>query len=314
MDVRTEKIREIAKKLLAEGKVDVVIGYKKGTIPMQSRPYFARTREECDNLAWTSHGRMNLANFIPRRSDRMGVTAKGCDARNIVGHILENQVARDRVHIIGVPCTGMVDPKKIAAIEPREIREDEEKDGKIIVRGKDFETAIEKDKVLRRNCAGCIHRNPPVYDDLVCEKVPEQDLDPYADLKELLKKSDTERYAYYQDLVKDCVRCYACRDACPLCYCPVCFVDETMPQWVGKSQDPADVMTYHLLRAFHCAGRCTDCGACESACPVSIKVREFTRLLEKDVKELYGYEPGMSLEKKPPLTVYRPDDPQEFIK
>jgi formate dehydrogenase subunit beta len=91
-------------------------------------------------------------------------------------------------------------------------------------------------------------------------------------------------------------------------------VDETMPQWVGKSQDRTDTLTYHILRAFHCAGRCTDCGACESACPVGIKVRQFTRLLEKDVKELYEYEAGMSLDKTPPLVVYRPDDPQDFIK
>jgi Na+-translocating ferredoxin:NAD+ oxidoreductase RnfC subunit len=87
-----------------------------------------------------------------------------------------------------------------------------------------------------------------------------------------------------------------------------------MPQWLGKSIDPRDVMTYHMLRAFHCAGRCTDCGACESACPLNIKVRQFTRLLEKDIRELYGYEAGMSLDSQPPLTVYLPDDPQEFIK
>lgn len=100
----------------------------------------------------------------------------------------------------------------------------------------------------------------------------------------------------------------------PLCYCHVCFVDESQPQWCGKGQDEADVATFHLLRAFHCAGRCTDCGACESACPMGIKVRRFTSKIEKDVRELYGYTPGLDLESTPPLSVYRPNDPQEFIK
>lgn len=309
-----DKIRETAKKLLAEGKVDVVIGYRAGTTPLQSAPYFARTAEEVENLIWSSNCRINLANFLPRRTDKVAIVAKGCDGRNIVGHIQENQIARDRVHIIGVPCQGMIDADLVLEIEGRTILESSENGDKIIVKGNDFSTEIDKASVLRRNCAGCIHHAPPVFDEMIGQAEPEPDIDRYADLKELLAQTDTERYDYYQELIKECIRCYACRDACPLCYCHVCFVDEAMPQWVGKSQDPTDIMTYHILRAFHCAGRCTDCGACESACPMSIKVRQFTRILEKDVKELYDYEAGLSLDETPPLTVYRPDDPQEFIK
>ncbi|MEW5724232.1 MAG: 4Fe-4S dicluster domain-containing protein, partial [Thermodesulfobacteriota bacterium] len=303
-----------ARKLLAEGQVDVVIGYRAGTVPLQTGPFFARTPAEADRLVWNSHCRMNLANYLPRRQDRVAVVAKGCDARNTVGQIIENQIARDRVYIIGVPCQGMVDPDLITAQAPGLILEDAEADGRITIKGRDFSLEIDRAEVLRSNCRTCAHRNPVVYDELVGDPAPEQEVDRYADLKALLAKTDAARYQYYTDLVKDCIRCYACRNACPLCYCHVCFVDETMPQWVGKSQDQADVMTYHLLRAFHCAGRCTDCGACEAACPLGIKVREFTRLLEKDVNGLYGYEAGLSLEARPPLTVYRPDDPQDFIK
>ncbi len=315
METRTAKIREAAKKLLSEGKVDVVIGYAEGSVPMKTAPFFARTPEEADRLVWNSHCRINLANFLPRRQDRVAVVAKGCDTRNIVTHILEHQVVRENVYLIGVPCLGMVDPDLVAAKEGRLIQEAVEADGKITLKGKDFETVIARDEVLRQNCRVCVHRNPSVYDELVAEPVKEQEgVDRYADINELLAKSDTERYAYFNGLLTNCIRCYACRDACPLCYCHVCFVDEAMPQWVGKSQNKADVMTYHTLRAFHCAGRCTDCGACESACPMGIKVRQFTRLLEKDVKEIYGYEAGLSLEALPPLSVYRPNDPAEFIK
>ncbi|MFH1090051.1 MAG: 4Fe-4S ferredoxin, partial [Pseudomonadota bacterium] len=255
MEERTKKIREAAKRLLSEGKVDVVIGYRAGSVPLRNAPYFARTAEEAEYLIWDSNCRINLANFLPRRKEKVAVTAKGCDTRNIVGHILENQIPRDQVYIIGVPCTAMIDPDLVKEKEPRPILEVVESDGRLILKGQDFETTINKEEVLRQNCAVCVHRNPPVYDELAAEEVPEQTVDRYADIKELLAKSDKEKWEYYQKLIEPCIRCYACRDACPLCYCQVCFVDETMPQWVGKSVDPADTLTYHILRAFHCAGR-----------------------------------------------------------
>lgn len=315
MESRTGKIREIARRLLTEEKVDVVLGYKAGTVPLRNIPFFARTPEEVESLIWDSYGRINLANFLVRREDRIAVAAKGCDARNIVNHIIENQIKREQVYIIGVPCEGMIDPELVYEREARLIEEAAEADGKLTVSGNGFETVLDRNAVLRQNCRICQHRNPPVYDELAGEPVPEEgDVSPLEDLEELLARADSERYAYFNDLVKTCIRCYACRDACPLCYCHVCFVDEHMPQWLGKSIDPRDVITYHFLRAFHCAGRCTDCGACESACPLNIKVRQFTRLLEKDIRELYGYEAGLSLDKLPPLTVYLPDDPEEFIK
>lgn len=315
MNTRTEKIRATAKKLLAEGKVDVVIGYRAGTVPLRNAPYFARSAQEADDLIWDTNCRINLATFLPRRKDRIAVVAKGCDARNIINHIVEHQISRDQVYIIGVPCEGMAEPALIQAKVPQgQVIEEVVEDGnQITVKGQGFSFSVDLAEVLRQNCRTCAHRNPPVYDELVVDQVPELEVDRYQDLKELLAQSDTERWAYYQDLIQDCLRCYACRDACPLCYCHVCFVDETMPQWLGKSQNPTDVFTYHLLRAYHCAGRCTDCGACESACPVGIKVRQFTRVLEKSVQERYGYEAGMDPAKNPPLTVFRPDDPQEFI-
>jgi ferredoxin len=91
-------------------------------------------------------------------------------------------------------------------------------------------------------------------------------------------------------------------------------VDESRPQWVGKSQDFADVKTFHFLRAFHCAGRCTDCGACERSCPVGINMRTLTKKLEKDCLELFDWEAGLSTDVRPPLDTYKPQDPNDFIK
>jgi len=169
--------------------------------------------------------------------------------------------------------------------------------------------------VLQHNCSLCIHRNPVIHDEMVASPIEEQQgVDRYADVRSLEAMTPEQRWKYVDDLLAPCIRCYACRNACPLCYCPTCFVDEARPQWVGKSQDANDVRTFHFLRAYHCAGRCTDCGSCERACPVGINMRTFTKKLEKDCLDLFGWEAGLDPEVRPPLDVYRPQDPNDFIK
>ena len=311
----TEKIQSVAKRILQECKVEMVIGFRRGSVPMMNEPHFVRTPEQVSQLVWDSNCGINLANYLTDRKEKIGIVAKGCDARNIVTHIIENKIKREQLYIIGVPCRGMIDRRKINAMANGDIREVSEDGDTVIVKGAGYENTYSKQDVLQENCATCVHRNPVIHDELIADPVPEQtDVDRYADVRAIEAMSPEEKRRYFDDLLADCIRCYACRNACPLCYCPTCFVDESRPQWVGKSQDPIDVKTFHFLRAYHCAGRCTDCGACERACPVGIKVRQFTKKLEKDCLELFGWEAGMSLEVRPPLDTYRPEDPDDFIK
>lgn len=316
MQAYTKIIRESAQRLLAEKKVDGVIGFRQGTIPMMSEPVFIRNVDHVDQLVWNGFCGVNLANYLVKRKDRVAVVAKGCDSRNIVLQIQENQIRRDQLHILGAPCHGMVDRRKVWAFlkgrEPLQVTEDGHQ---IRVSGKDFEEVLDRQVFLQDNCRICTHRNPVIYDELLADPVAEQaDVDRYEDVRRVEAMGTEDRWRYFEELIAPCIRCYACRNACPMCYCPTCFVDESRPQWVGKTLDPTDTRTFHLLRAFHLAGRCTDCGACERACPVGIPVRQFTKKLEKDVKELYGYEAGVVVEGRPPLDTYRPDDPQDFIK
>jgi ferredoxin len=311
----TEKIREIAGRLLESGAVDMVIGFRRGTIPMMNEPHFAKTAAEAGKLVWDSHCGINLANYLTDRKEKIGIVAKGCDSRNIVTHIIENKIKREQLVVIGVPCLGMVDKRRIAMKCPAEITEVLEEGTTLTATGNGFRQSFEKKDVLQHNCALCIHRNPVIHDELVAEPVKEQkDVDRYADVRAVEAMGPEQRWKYFEDLLAPCVRCYACRNACPLCYCPTCFTDESRPQWVGKGQDPSDVRTFHFLRAYHCAGRCTDCGACERACPVGINMRVFTKKLEKDCLDLFGWEAGLSLEVRPPLDVYTPNDPNDFIK
>lgn len=310
-----KQIQASAKKLLAEGKAEVVIGYRQGTTPMTVAPHFARTEDDCNQLIWSSFAKINLATYLSKYPGKVAIVAKGCDARSAVGQVVENQILRENLYVIGVACNGMVDVEQIQAKEPRAVFEATEDLATIKLAGDGWSTNLTKEEVLRRNCKTCVSRTPKdVADEIIGDPTEPLPADDFADLKALEGKSPEEKMAYFKNLVKDCLRCYACRNACPLCYCPVCFVDETRPQWLGKSQDEMDIYTFHLLRAYHCAGRCTSCGGCEAACPMDIKLREFNRVLEEEVQKDWSYVPGTSWDQKPPLTVYRPDDEAEFIK
>jgi formate dehydrogenase subunit beta len=312
----TEKIREVAKRLLQAGEVDVVIGYKKGSVPMMNEPILISDPEKADLLYWDSHCGLNLCACLTKRTDRIGIIANGCNSRSIVNHIVETQITREQLYIVGIPCTGMIDHRAVnRAVDFREILDIEEAAGRFTVKGKDFEETFEKKDYLQTNCSVCTHRNPVIYDEMVADKVEEQrDIDVFEDVKNIENMGSDEKWEFFTSMVSSCIRCYACRNVCPLCYCPTCFVDESQPQWVGKSIDPTDTMTFHILRAYHCAGRCTDCGACERACPVGIPVRQFTKKLNKDALEIFSWEAGLTMEQRPALDVYRPDDYDDFIR
>ena len=312
----TEKIQETARKLLKDKTVDVFIGYKKGTVPMMNEPVLIRDPDKAGMLYWDSFCGLNLCNYLTKREDRIGVVATGCNSRNMVTHIIENQIKREQLYIVGIPCTGMIDHRAVdRAVGHREIGEVKEDGDSFTVTGKDFEETLEKKGFLQLNCRICRHRNPVITDEMIAEPVKEQvEVEAYKDIEKIEEMTSEKKHNFFTQLISRCIRCYACRNACPLCYCPTCFVDESRPQWVGKSSDPTDTMTFHILRAYHCAGRCTDCGACERACPVGISMRQFTKKLNKDAEALFSWEAGLSPDQRPPLDVYRPDDYDEFIR
>jgi formate dehydrogenase subunit beta len=312
----TFKIRETAKKLLEEGKVDVFIGYKKGSVPMMNEPVLISDPAKTDILYWDSNCGLNLCNYLTKRTEKIGIIANGCNSRNIVTHIVENQIKRDQLYIVGIPCKGMIDHRAVQrAVKQREILDIKEEGDSFTVNGKNFEETFDKKDFLQTNCAVCTHRNPVEYDEMIADPVEEQTgVEAYRDVEKIEEMEPEKKWGFFTRLIERCIRCYACRNACPLCYCPTCFVDESQPQWVGKSSDPTDTMTFHFLRAYHCAGRCTDCGACERVCPMGISMRQFTKKLNKDALDLFSWEAGLTLDQRPPLDLYRPDDYNDFIK
>jgi formate dehydrogenase subunit beta len=159
------------------------------------------------------------------------------------------------------------------------------------------------------------HRNPVIHDELVAEAVQEQtDVDP------LCRRRSHRGHGLGRKM--ELLRRSAFTLHSLLCL-PQCLPAVLLPHLLrGRiqapvgGQEPGRVGRAHLsfLRAYHCAGRCTDCGACERACPVGINMRTLTKKLKKDCLEEYGWEAGLSLDSRPALDSYNPNDPDEFIK
>ncbi|MBE0432646.1 4Fe-4S binding protein [candidate division WOR-3 bacterium] len=320
--MQDELIKTVAK-LLKDHTVDLFIGYEQGTLPLQTSPCFLTAEEDAKRLVWNSLCANNLAVYLPRlmpdrsnaRYKRIGVLCKGCDSRSVAGLIKEKQVARDRVFVLGIACPGIVDKKKIAGLmKGTEIDGVEETADEIIVNTRDSSRCFKKKELLYECCADCTHPSPLLHDAFIgkenaAPRAPQAD----ARVREFSSKERAGRWKVFEAELSRCIRCYACRNACPNCYCRECFAEETKPAWIGVTDDLSDIMFYHMGRILHQAGRCVDCGACVRACPMDIDLRLFTRVLVDEVQERFGYEPGLSLEESAPLATYRAEDKQEFM-
>lgn len=322
-----DKAKIEAKKMLSRGEVKYVIGYEIGTYGFRISPSFARTPEEVDKFTLSPLCANNLVTYLKvERSPplpkgikpsnlKVALFAKGCDSRAILQLIAEKNLSREDVFIFGVPCTGRIDPKKIEAMFPRVVSKADvvEKDDSyiIMIEGKDH--PVPKDKLIFDHCRSCQYPNPLVYDLLLGDEVAAGE-DYYDSVVELEKQTLNERWNYWRSHFERCIRCNACRNVCPLCYCDDCILERLKPQWMRRSVNANDNTVYHLTRAYHMAGRCISCGECERVCPMHLPLMKLYKKLEKDVKELFEYTPGLTAEEKPLLTTFKPEDSEEFIK
>ncbi len=277
-----QTLREKAKELLSGGKAGVVIGYGKGSAPGTASPVFIRRAEDADRLVWGPYCHHNLAVYLTRKEvralGRPAVVAMGCTTRAIVVLLQEKQLNREDVEVIGMSCEGMGDP-------------------------------------LFHKCRTCDVRTPKEYDVLVGQEIGPAEEDVQDPEKERLDAaSPDERWAYWQEAFSRCIRCYACRAACPMCYCERCIVEKNQPQWVTTAAEAKGNLNWNITRAMHLAGRCVECEACERGCPVDIPLMLLNSEVSRIVDESFDYRAGYDKDAKPVMVDYASDDKAEFIR
>jgi formate dehydrogenase subunit beta len=288
---REGEIRNRARELIAGGQVDLLVGYGRTYVGDGVRPVFVRSESDADRLVWNDRCVHNLATYLMRepcqeyltKGRRIGIVAKGCDVRAILALVQEKQLARDSVHIIGVVCGGMRDPDS---------------------------------EGIDVKCAACEWQVPPAYDDLVGDRTEVKPVegDPLEDVKAIERLPRAERWRFWTEAFSRCIKCYACRQACPLCYCKECITEKSQPQWIEKAPSLRGNLAYHFIRAMHLAGRCVSCGECSRACPMEIPVDRLTRQLSRTVEEAFGYRPGVDPEDEPFFVTFADSDPEDFIR
>ncbi len=268
-----EPLRQAARRVLEEGKARVVIGYG------ERSPVFVSQPEQVDRLAWNSLCNVNLVVYLKKKEVRAlgkpAIVVKGCDERALVALEQENQLSRQDYYSIGMACDGMGEAR----------------------------------------CQACDVRKPRFADEIVGQpaETTEAPKGRGQALDALLAAFPAERMDYWAGEFSRCMKCYACRQACPLCYCERCIADKNRPIAIDTSPTLKGNFAWHITRAFHLAGRCVGCDACTRACPAGIDLSLLNLSVARAAESHFGVRAGTDPRAEPLIGSFSLQDKENFI-
>ena len=321
--ITRDQLIEKAVSLLADGTVSCVLGWKKGEFDYDVTPVLFKNAEELkENFVWNDFCGANFSKYLVTKAEKATgkvlVFLKPCDTYSFNQLLTEHRFNREKVYAVGIPCEGMADIAKIKAICGDGIVSiDCGEKISVTTLYNDEPIAIDAKDVLAERCVNCKSKKHVAYDELLGEEGEVIASDRFDEVAKLEAMTPDERFAFWQGELSRCIRCNACRDACPACTCEKCVFDN--PKSGVENKSPANSFEekmFHIIRAFHVAGRCTDCGECSRVCPQDIPLHLLNRKFIKDINEFYGdYQAGAEVGSRAPLVDYTTEDmePSEAV-
>ena len=292
----SKEVQEFARDLFSGKKIDIFIGYQAGPVETNDVPLIvtgpspAGACGECfgnptqiDKLVFTEKSIFNLTNYLKFehfQNKRVGIVVKGCDSRALNLLLTENQIKRENLSILGINCSGVID----------------------------------ENGVKFQNCEECVSPDPVVFDRVLGSGQGRRKFQPNADVVKHLERNLTERGEFFQRVFEACIRCNACRNSCPLCYCRKCSIEENSTFTCDQANTVPNAGAALITWALHLAGRCVDCRNCEKACPKGLPLHLLHKRNEMVIHENFaGHLSG--IEEKDPGVLYKFDynDNDEFI-
>lgn len=304
-----------AKEYLSSGVVDRVLGWSNGEFSYDQSPRVFDSIESLDEFVYDDFCGANLSKYLieqTRQKHSLVVFLKGCDTFSYNQLLDEKRINKDLVKPVVIGCLGKLDINKIKE-KVDGVIESVSVDGDIIkVKTLDGEVVLEpRQAYLLEKCHTCKGiAKVENAEEIEINNQYQADSDRFSLVEKLEKMSEEERFAFWQGELSKCIRCNACRNICPACSCVKCvFNNEQSGVWSKAPADNFEEQCFHIIRAFHVAGRCTDCGECSRVCPEHIPLHLLNRKFIKDSNMLYGeYQAGESDNAVHPLTKYTEND------
>jgi formate dehydrogenase subunit beta len=228
----------------------------------------------------------------PEQVDRL-MLDEAC-MQNLAVYVTKNEVKKlGKVAVVALPATQRA---LLQLMAERQIR-----DGELAILAVDGEDLKEMDSAS-------------ALEEHLALKAQSLEAKDKALLDELEAMSREQRWAFWQEELSRCMKCYACRNSCPMCYCDHCTMDCNRPQWVPVASHGIGNLEYHMVRTMHLAGRCVECGECGRACPVGIPVHLLTFCAEESIHEQFGQRAGQKAKLDYALSTFKTDDKESFIR
>ena len=315
-----DNMKTKSRELLDSDVVNAVLAWKQGDLAYDSSPALFKCSGELDTLSYDNFCAANLSKYLIAGNDshfangsaKTLVFLKPCDTYSLNQLLAEKRIDRDSVYVIGIGCIGKLDISKLHALGIKGILKVHDDGENLSINTLYGAEICSRKSVLFEKCLSCRGKEHKVFDELLGEELSMETADGhrFSGVADIEAKSTDERFVFWRGQLSKCIRCNACRDICPACSCYSCVFSNPQSGVSGKvNVTEFEENLYHIIRAYHVAGRCSDCGECSRVCPQGVPLHLINRKFIKDINSFYGeFQAGETAELNSPLLHFELDD------